>query len=50
MKNKKCKWYLTRVFAPNSKLPPEIEEDWEPFGIQTIENGCWIWLRKKEEQ
>ncbi len=43
------KWRLKRIWAADCASEPELDPDWEPFGIQPAENGCWIWLRWKPQ-
>ena len=42
----KIKWEVKRIYAGDHTFEPTIPDGWEPFGIQAVEGGCWIWIRR----
>lgn len=40
------KYEVMRVFWRDNGFPPELEDDWEPFGVVKTSQGAWLFLRR----
>lgn len=41
-------WEVIKISHANALPAPPIPGGWEPFGIQLVDGGCWIWLKRKK--
>jgi len=40
-------WRIKKIWLADDDPEPDLEPDWEPFGITRMAGGWYIWLKWK---